>query len=109
MRTEEFICERVKSLCKKNNISRYRLAQLTGLTQSALANIFKATSIPTIPTIERICQVFGISISQFFASDELDVYSYLSDSQIELLRVWESLDVRDREILISFIRSLDKR
>ena len=69
MRTEEYIPKRVKELCSKHKVSKYRLAQLTDMSQTALANIMNKKSIPTVPTLERICDAFGISIAQFFAGD----------------------------------------
>ena len=69
MRTEEYIPKRVKELCSKHKISKYRLAQLTDMSQTALGNIINKKSIPTVPTLERICDAFGISIAQFFAGE----------------------------------------
>lgn len=107
MLAEEYISVRIKELCDKHSISRYRLAQLTGMTQSALANIFNATSIPTIPTLEKICDALGITLSQFFSGDE--AHPYLTDAQNELLEIWEHLDKKERDILMTFIRSLKER
>lgn len=58
MRTEEYIPKRVKELCSKHKVSKYRLAQLTDMSQTALANIMNKKSIPTVPTLERICDAF---------------------------------------------------
>ena len=46
------------------------------------------------------------SILQFFSEDgsRLD----LTDEQSEILEVWDGLDVKEKEILLSFIRSLKK-
>lgn len=48
MRTEDYIPKRVKELCSKHKVSKYRLAQLTDMSQTALGNIIKKESIPTI-------------------------------------------------------------
>lgn len=50
----EYIPKRVKELCSKHKVSKYRLAQLTDMSQTALANIMNKKSIPTVPTLERI-------------------------------------------------------
>ena len=47
MRTEDYIPKRVKELCSKHKVSKYRLAQLTDMSQTALGNIIKKESIPT--------------------------------------------------------------
>ena len=54
MHIEEYIAARVKELCEKYHVSKYRLAQLTGMSQTAVGNIMKMESIPTIPTLEKI-------------------------------------------------------
>ena len=84
----------------------YRLSQITGMTHTALGNILSQKSIPTIPTLERICDAFNITLAQFFSEDgsRLD----LTDEQSEILEVWDGLDVKEKEILLSFIRSLKK-
>ena len=49
---------------------------------------------------------FNITLAQFFSEDgsRLD----LTDEQSEILEVWDGLDVKEKEILLSFIRSLKK-
>lgn len=104
MRVEDYVAERIKELCIKHGFSKYRLAQLTGMSQTALGNIFAKTSIPTIPTLEKICEAFDISLAQFFAGegDRPD----LTDVQKEVLGLWSELNAEEQKILLKFIRSL---
>ena len=106
MRTEDYIPKRVKELCSKLKVSKYRLAQLTDMSQTALGNIIKKESIPTIPTLERICDAFGISLAQFFAGDGMR--PDLTDEQEEILETWDNLNADERRILMNFVRSLKK-
>ena len=106
MRTEAYILKRVKGLCSKQKVSKYRLAQLTDMSQTALGNIIKKESIPTIPTLERICDAFGISLAQFFAGDGMR--PDLTDEQEEILETWDNLNADERRILMNFVRSLKK-
>lgn len=98
--------KRVKELCSKHKVSKYRLAQLTDMSQTALANIMNKKSIPTVPTLERICDAFGISIAQFFAGDGMR--PDLTDEQEELLEIWDDLSADERRILMNFVRTLKK-
>lgn len=106
MRTEDYIPKRVKELCNKHKVSKYRLAQLTDMSQTALGNIIKKESIPTIPTLERICDAFGISLAQFFAGDGMR--PDLTDEQEEILETWDNLNADERRILMNFVRTLKK-
>ena len=76
------------------------------MSQTALGNIMSRDSIPTIPTLEKICDAFGISLAQFFAGDsgKLD----LTSDQAELLDIWDGLEGKEREIVLSLMRSLKK-
>ena len=107
MHIEEYIAARVKELCEKYHVSKYRLAQLTGMSQTAVGNIMKMESIPTIPTLEKICDAFGITLAQFFTKD--GIRPDLSAGQLELVETWEYLDDKEREILLTFVRSLQKK
>ena len=94
MRTEDYIPKRVKELCSKHKVSKYRLAQLTDMSQTALANIMNKKSIPTVPTLERICDAFGISLAQFFAGDGMR--PDLTDEQ-DLYCINKILDLLDAD------------
>lgn len=103
MRIEDYVALRVKELCDEHGISRYRLSQLTGISQTALGNIVKRSNLPSIPNLEKICDAFGITLAQFFAKGERPD---LTELQIELLDTWSQLDGKERDILITFVRSL---
>ena len=97
MGVEEYIPDRIAGLSEKRGYTKYRLSQITGMTQTALGNILSQKSIP---------DAFNITLAQFFSEDgsRLD----LTDEQSEILEVWDGLDVKEKEILLSFIRSLKK-
>ena len=106
MCVEEYIPLRIKELCKKRGYTKYRLAQITGMTQTALGNILNQKSLPTIVNLERICDAFGITLAQFFTDDGSKLN--LTQDQQEILDIWDDLESKEIEILIGFIRSLKK-
>lgn len=105
MRTDEYVANRIVELCKEHGMTKYRLSQLSGISQTALANIISNASVPTILTLEKICDAFGITLAQFFTAKG---YPDLTDVQKELLEIWNSLEAKEREILLAFVRSLKK-
>ena len=105
MCADEYIAYRVEELCREHSMTKYRLSQLTGITQTALSRIISRDSTPTISTLEKICEAFGITLAQFFAAEGIPD---LTDTQRELLETWNVLDNKEREIVIKFIRSLKK-
>jgi len=54
----------------ERNMSVYRLAELSGINQSTLANTFSRGTVPSIRHLEMICEALGCTLSQFFAKDE---------------------------------------
>lgn len=89
--------EKIRTLMNERNWSEYRLAKESGLSQSTINNIFLRNTLPSIPTLEIICNTFGLTLSQFFAENKcmeltseqhelLQMYVKLSDSQKELLK-----------------------
>lgn len=64
------VTERIKKLCAACSWTYYRLAKESGITYSTLSTMLNKETIPSIPTLEKICNGFGITLSQFFANDE---------------------------------------
>lgn len=60
------VIERIIELRDKKGYSTNKLANLAGLTQSTLQSILSNKNLPTIPTLEKICDALDISLSAFF-------------------------------------------
>ena len=69
--------------------SEYQLAEHSGLPQSTISSWYRKNMIPTIPSLEKICGAFGITLSQLFA--EGDTAVTLTASQKKLLDRWSRL------------------
>lgn len=65
------IIAKLNRLRLERNMSVYRLAELSGLNQSTLANTFSRGIVPSIQNLEIICQSLGLTLAQFFTEDEL--------------------------------------
>lgn len=96
--------ERIKYHMQLRDWSEYRLAKESGLSQSTIANIFRRNTLPSIPTLEIICNAFGINLSQFFSDD--NNISSLSDEQKELLNHWSKLSVKKRAALLNLLNEI---
>ncbi len=97
--------ERIKQLMKAKNITEYRLAKLSGLSQSTISNIFIRNTAPTIPTIEAICKGLGISMSQFFSENGAEKPVYLTKEQRELFDEWVFLSLEQKSVVEKLIKS----
>ena len=92
---------RIRALLDENGWTEYRLAKQAGLSQSTIINIFRRNTVPSIATLENICNAFGISLSQFFAED-----SPPSQPEHELLRLWRRISEEQREAILHTMKTM---
>lgn len=98
------VIQRIKDLCTAYSWTYYRLAQKSGMTYSTLNSMLNKGTIPSIPTLRKICNGFGISLAQFFAED--DATATLTIAQKQHLRNWNELSCENREHAEKFIQFL---
>ena len=91
--------ERIRNLMNERNISEYRLAKLSGLSQSTFSNIFVRNTAPTVPTVEAICAGLGITLSQFFAEGNTERAVYMSQEQLDFFNEWLSLTTEQKRVV----------
>lgn len=61
---------RIIQLCDERNISINKLSSISGVTQSTVNNIVSGrNNSATVSTIQKLCDGFGITISDFFQSE----------------------------------------
>ena len=92
--------QRLRQLLDERGWTEYRLSKKCGLSQSTLANIFRRNTVPSISTLEAICDGFGITMSQFFTDGDLTV---LSPEQKELFDKWVALTPEQKSAVYGLI------
>ena len=65
------VTTKINQILSQRGWSAYRLSKESGLSESTIANIIKRNAIPSVDTLEAICNGMGITLSQFFADGEL--------------------------------------
>lgn len=60
------IVARIDELRIKSGLSKAALAERIGVTPTTIGNWSKMDSMPSLAIIERVCEVTGITIQQFF-------------------------------------------
>lgn len=97
----------IKDLCKERGWSYYRLAMQAKIPYSTLNNMLHRDNIPTIPTLQKICDGMGISLSDFFA-DEIGE-AHLTQNQTEVLELFSGLRQSDKQLLIAYANGLSHK
>ncbi|MEG9430331.1 MAG: helix-turn-helix transcriptional regulator, partial [Christensenellaceae bacterium] len=78
------------------------LADEAMLTQSTLSNMFTRKTMPSLYTLNQICEAFGITMSEFF-NDGVEV-----SEETRLLSMFRELDEKDRRTILSIAEVLRK-
>ena len=63
------ILDRIVQLREESHWTEYQLAEKSGLTQSTISSWYRKKMTPSITSLQKICNAFGISLSQFFLED----------------------------------------
>ena len=81
--------------------TEYQLAEHSGLPQSTISSWYRKNMVPTIPSLEKICIAFGITLSQLFAEGDTTVS--LTESQKKLLDRWARLSEEQQAVVFALI------
>ena len=81
--------------------TEYQLAERSGLPQSTMSSWYRKNMMPTIPSLEKICDAFGITMSQLFAGDGDAIM--LTPSQRKLLERWSRLSDEQQSVVFQLI------
>ena len=105
MQIEKYIADKITSICEKRDISKDRLSQLSGISQSSLGRIMAQENLPSLITLEKICIALGVTLSQFFQEGNSE---NLTEKQKEVLGIWNDLSTNEQETVMSMLRGLRK-
>lgn len=97
--------ERLRQLLKERGWTEYRLAKNSKLSQSTIANIFRRNTVPSIETLEMICKGFGITVSQFFAENEM---VELTPALKELFDCWMPLTPEQKNAALQMLHAMSR-
>ena len=81
--------------------TEYQLAERSGLPQSTISSWYRKNMVPTIPSLEKICAAFGITLSQLFAEGDTPVS--LTEPQKKLLERWSRLSEEQQSAIFALI------
>ncbi len=91
---------RIKTLMKNADWTEYKLAKESHLSQSTISNMFVRNTLPTIPTLENICNAFNISLSDFFLEEKE------KNEQKQLLSNFAMLNKEQKRLVIKLIENI---
>lgn len=99
------VLNKIVKLREERHWSEYQLAEKSGLTQSTISTWYRKNMMPTIPSLIKICDAFGINLSQFFLEEE-SAPVLLSAQQLKLIEATRKLTPEQFEKLLIFLQTL---
>ncbi len=99
------VLARITSLRKMRNWSVYELSVHSGLTQSTISSWYKKNTVPTIPSLAKICDAFHISMSDFFREVGTDDET-ISEQDARLIEYASRFSPDEKDALLEFLRRL---
>jgi transcriptional regulator with XRE-family HTH domain len=73
MTTQEAISKRIYQLCEQRDITPNGLSYISSVPQSTIKSILNGeSSNPGTITIKKLCDGFGITLSEFFSTPDFD-------------------------------------
>jgi transcriptional regulator with XRE-family HTH domain len=100
---------RIEALCTQYGWNHYRLAKASGLPLASLNSMFSRNTFPTIPTLEKICTGFQLSLQDFFDYDTTIQPPKLNSELISLIERYKELTRADKKRLLSYLDGLQKK
>lgn len=90
--------------------SEYQLSVQSQLPQSTISSWYRKNMLPSLASLEKICNAFDITMAEFFIIESGKVDSISSSpldaDQRELLQCWRKLDKKQKELLLEFLKTL---
>lgn len=85
------------------NWSEYQLAIKAGLPQSTISSWYRKNMMPSLTSLEKICNAFDITLSQFFSSSSLTELTY---EQKILFDKWDLLTPEQKAAILHLLDSI---
>lgn len=95
---------RIAELREKRGWTIWKLSEESSVDQTTISAWYKKGRSPSVSSLEKICEAFGITMSQFFLDNES--VTDLTNDQREMLENWSALSKNQRAIVLTLIKNM---
>lgn len=99
--------KRLKAIRTGKNISIYKLAQVSTISESHIRNLERGTKKSTVETLELLLKALNITPSEFF--NENNSVAYLTDEEKILLQYFRTLPAGTAVAVAEFCEKMQNR
>ena len=98
------VLDKIRTYRVERGWTEYQLAEQSNIPQSTISSWYRKNQIPTIPSLEKICAAFNITLAQFFSEEQQNIS--LTKIQTEMLHQWNRLSVVQQTALLNLLKLL---
>ena len=99
------VLEKITKYRLERNWTEYQLAEKSGLPQSTISSWYRKNQIPTIPSLEKICDAFNITLAQFFSDENLEIIQ-VTKIQSDLIHEWNKLEENQQLAVLELLKTM---
>ena len=99
--------DRIQQLCDERGWSYYQLAKASGITYSTLNTMVNKQNMPSLPTLQKLCQGFGISVTDFFEPSRSQ--TGLTKDQAACLSLFTALSPDEKQLALAYMKGLARK
>ncbi len=101
------ILKKINKIRLDRGWSVYRLSIESGIPQSTITNMFNRETLPSITTLECLCNAFGITMSDFFKQEAEENDTTKLDK--ELLELFNKLTEQEKNSTLVLLRGIARK
>ena len=98
------VLNKISLLRERRSWTIWKLSEESGVDQSTISAWYKKGRSPSVSSLEKICDAFNITMSQFFSDSDSPVT--LALDQQEMLENWSALSKKQKEIVLELIKNM---
>ena len=98
------VLKRILDLRMERGWSEYKLSVESGISQTTISSWYRKQICPTVPSLEKICKAFNISMAYFFNESSEPIA--LTEKQREALELFSKLDMDTQDALLEFLKKV---
>ena len=99
------VLEKITKYRLERNWTEYQLAEKSGLPQSTISSWYRKNQIPTIPSLEKICDAYNITLAQFFSDENLEIIQ-ITKKQSDLIHEWNKLEENQQLAVLELLKTM---
>ena len=102
------VLDKITKLRERREWTIWKLGEESGVDQSTISAWYKKGRSPSVSSLEKICEAFDITMSQFFIDENKNEIVELTQSQHRMLDNWSALSDKQKDIIFALLQHMPR-